>query len=140
MGVIMLTSPSPASACAAPAVACCPAGRGVLLGVGVGDDEAVLGFDGPESMLKTKMSARSGSAMAAISLLRSAGVFPSNSAMTFKSRGGLLRRGGGGRGRAPEVGGHVEAQADERVTRGRRGRPGGAGLETRGGGGRRRLG
>src|SRR5437763_386593 len=74
-----------------------------------------------------KTSANTGSTMAAISLLRSAGVFPSNRAITFKlahavafastenfvARLSLRRRGA----RASEVCRHVEAQADECAAR-----------------------
>src|SRR5918911_3533518 len=83
-----------------------------------------------------KTSATTGSTMAAISLLRSAGVFPSNRAMTFKLAHAVaylrqkfrretfthfvarlsLRRGA----RAPEVCCHVESKADERAARRRR--------------------
>src|SRR3954470_12922189 len=83
-------------------------------------------------MRTTKMSAMRGSTEAAIILLRSAGVFPSNRAMTFNSRPparrlfqtpapfGSLRRRRRLRVRAAEVCGHVETQADERVARRRR--------------------
>src|SRR5437763_7151455 len=56
---------------------------GLGLGVGVGLPEA--GPEEPKSMRTTKMSAMSGITMAAIILLRSAGVFPSNRAMNLNS-------------------------------------------------------